>query len=91
MQTPSSLRDTDKDLTNILKLFLQEADPHWMKTTDNKHSDSKLVENRKCDAHNLTLMITCLKIVHELLMHPTALYLSQPFKNLCLLTSNLER
>ena len=47
MQTPSSLRDTDKDLTNILKLFLQEADPHRMKTTDNKHSDSKLVENRK--------------------------------------------
>ena len=46
-QTPSSLRDTDKDLTNILKLFLQEADPRWVKTTDNKHSDSKLVENRK--------------------------------------------
>ena len=46
-QTPSSLRDKDKGLTNIPKLFLQEADPHQMKTIDSKHSDSKLVENRK--------------------------------------------
>jgi hypothetical protein len=46
-QTPSSLTDEDKGLTNIPKLFLQEENPHQMKTTDSKHSDSKLVENRK--------------------------------------------
>ena len=35
-QTPISLKDRDKGLTHIPKLFLQEADLHQMKTADYK-------------------------------------------------------
>ena len=44
---PSSLRDTYKGLTEIPKLFLQEAAPHQMKTTDLKNIDPRLVGTRK--------------------------------------------
>lgn len=47
MQTPSSLRDTDKDLTNILKLFLQEADPFSDKTADHKNVDTGQIKIRR--------------------------------------------
>ena len=79
-QAPSSLRDTDKGLTHIPKLFLQEADTRWMKTTDSNTVTPNWLKTENGDAHNLTLMPTCLRIAHELLMHPTAPYLSQPLK-----------
>ena len=46
-QTPSSLKDTDKGLTHIPKLFAQDTDPHRMKTADHKHTDPRLVETRR--------------------------------------------
>ena len=45
-QTPCSLEDIDKGLTHIPKLFLQEADPHQMKTADHNHTDPRLTETR---------------------------------------------
>lgn len=40
-------KDIDKDLTCILKLFVQEADTNQMKTADHKHTDSTLFETRR--------------------------------------------
>ena len=36
-----------KDLTDIPKIFLQDTDPHQMKTADCKHIDPTLVETRR--------------------------------------------
>ena len=41
------LKDTDKGLAHIPKLFLQEAEPFWRKTADHKHVDPKLVATRR--------------------------------------------
>ena len=40
--TPSSLKDTEKGLTQVPKLFLQEADSLQMKTADHKNIDHRL-------------------------------------------------
>ena len=34
---------------HIPKLFLQEADPHKVKTDDHKHIDPRLVETRRLE------------------------------------------
>ena len=36
----------DKGLTHTPKLFLQEEDPHEMKTADHKHSDTRLFKTK---------------------------------------------
>jgi len=41
------LKDIDKGLTHIPKLFLQEADPHQMKTAGCNHTDPRLTETRR--------------------------------------------
>ena len=41
------MKDIDKDLTHILKLFLQEADPSSDKTADYKNVDTGQIEIRK--------------------------------------------
>lgn len=46
-QTQSSMKDIDKDLTHILKLFLQKADPSSDKTADYKNVDTGQIEIRK--------------------------------------------
>ena len=45
--TPSSLKDTEKGLTQVPKLFSQEADSLQVKTADHKNVDPKLVKIRK--------------------------------------------
>jgi len=41
------MKDIDKDLTHILKLFLQEADPSSDKTADYKNVATGQIEIRK--------------------------------------------
>ena len=48
-QTLTSLKDTDKGLAHISRLFLQEVDSLQMKTADHKNIDPRLVETRKLD------------------------------------------
>ena len=40
--TPSSLKDTEKGLTQVPKLFSQEADSLQVKTADHKNTDPRL-------------------------------------------------
>ena len=44
--TPSSLKDRDKDLIHIPKLFLQEADPQQIKSADRMQVKTRPVETR---------------------------------------------
>ena len=46
-RTPNSLKDIDKGLPHILKLFLEEADPLQMKTAGHKNTGQRLVEHRR--------------------------------------------
>ena len=41
------LKDTDKCLTHVLKLFLQEADPQQMKTADSNNTEPRLIGTRR--------------------------------------------
>ena len=41
------MKDIDKGLTHILKLYLQEADPSSDKTADHKNVDTGQIEIRK--------------------------------------------
>ena len=41
------MKDIDKGLTHILKLFLQEADPSSDKTADHKNVDTGQIEIRR--------------------------------------------
>lgn len=45
--TPSSLKEIDKGLTHIPKLFLQKVDPLQMKTADHQNIDPRLAETRR--------------------------------------------
>ena len=42
-----NLKDIDKGLPHILKLFLEEADPLQMKTAGHKNTGQRLVEHRR--------------------------------------------
>ena len=69
--TPSSLKDTEKSLTQVPKLFLQEADSLQTKTADHKNIDPRLSWNQKVDdAWNFTLKPTSLRTMLELTAHP---------------------
>lgn len=45
-QTPASLKDIEKGLTHILKLFLQEADLPLDENAEYEHIDPRQVETR---------------------------------------------
>ena len=69
--TPSSLKDTEKGLTQVPKLFSQEADSLQVKTADHKNTDPRLGWNQKVeDAWNVTLKPTSLRTMLELRAHP---------------------
>ena len=65
-QTHCSLKDIDKGLTHIPKLFLQEADPHQMKTVDHKNIDPRLESEGWWCWLPITSWPTSEKNVHEL-------------------------
>ena len=48
-QNLSSLKDIDKGLTHITMLFLEEADPHQMKTAGCQHVSPRPVETRRLE------------------------------------------
>lgn len=70
---PRSLEDTDKGLTHIPRLSLQEADPYQIKTADHKHVDPRPAETERLgDGRNSTLMPTHPRTEHVLIMSPEA-------------------
>ena len=68
-QTLTSLKDTDKGLTHISRMFLQKVVSLQMKTADHKNIDPRLVETRKIDdAWNFIVMPMNPRSIHELIM-----------------------
>ena len=76
-QAHSSLKDTDKALMHIPKLFLQEADPPQMKTATPEPIEIRrlmmLETSPRCQSEN------CLQVEHALLLehYKTPYYLLQ--------------